>query len=552
MVVMPFKIQGRVQPQKRGWNNQEFAEFYRIKGLLDRAGLVVDVDHGLSDEGDPWFVFLRQEGEEVLAHFARIDNDFVAISAIKQEIYKGNNIRGVVEQMLNRHPMILSMDRKNEKLFLHPSAALTAFITAAFILSLDEAKANSWSEIIEAVVQNNDMRDGNVVSHVSKTPNGPYPELLALLNVDSSSQGYQIAILGAALIASELSSNSETSGPSDHIALYQSEQKGDASEGENELKDAANSYLHQKNLRIDDFQDGYTNSEEHEVSNNSSNHLSSSIVDYSKELDHGDPILWSLTENSYDHYHRGSGDQYVSLDGISVPGGEIGINANSVSEFLSNNSVELSPKVQEISKDPGRENTILVSLAESAYQVFEKATNKQDASLDSIGIAVDSTGELLVLTMSSAIEDSLSNGSDLLLSTGHIDHSLSGRFEVQKTSGNFSAGNEIASFEVEPSAPVSITPKQFPILGHSLTDHDGGLLQLSNSAIDVVFYDGGNVRVKDFELGKDLLWFFLDGDQLQRSQSEIVDNTDLVLTFDDVDVLTFVDVFESRPDIEMI
>ena len=47
MVVMPFKIRSRADPQRRGWNNQELAEFYRIKGLLDRAGLVVDVDHGL-------------------------------------------------------------------------------------------------------------------------------------------------------------------------------------------------------------------------------------------------------------------------------------------------------------------------------------------------------------------------------------------------------------------------------------------------------------------------------------------------------------------------
>ena len=51
MVVMPFKIRNRADPQRRGWNNQELAEFYRIKGLLDRAGLIVDVDHGLTDEG---------------------------------------------------------------------------------------------------------------------------------------------------------------------------------------------------------------------------------------------------------------------------------------------------------------------------------------------------------------------------------------------------------------------------------------------------------------------------------------------------------------------
>jgi hypothetical protein len=94
-----------------------------------------------------------------------------------------------------------------------------------------------------------------------------------------------------------------------------------------------------------------------------------------------------------------------------------------------------------------------------------------------------------------------------------------------------------------------VAPKHFPILGHSLTNHDGGSLQLEDSVIDVVFYDGGNVRVENFELGKDLLWFFLDEDKLQNSKSEIVNDTDLVLTFDQSSVLIFSDVFEARADI---
>jgi hypothetical protein len=93
-----------------------------------------------------------------------------------------------------------------------------------------------------------------------------------------------------------------------------------------------------------------------------------------------------------------------------------------------------------------------------------------------------------------------------------------------------------------------VAPKHFPILGHSLTNHGGELLQLEDSAIDVVFYDGGHVRVENFELGKDLLWFFLNEDKLQKSNSEIVNNADLVLTFDQSSVLTFIDVFEARAD----
>ena len=39
-------------------------------------------------------------------------------------------------------------------------------------------------------------------------------------------------------------------------------------------------------------------------------------------------------------------------------------------------------------------------------------------------------------------------------------------------------------------------------------------------AIDVVFYQGGDVEVRDFKLGEDLLWFFLS--QLNYRNQTIV------------------------------
>ena len=43
------------------WDNQDLADFYRAIEILKQAGLDLESDAGLTDEGDPWFVFMRPE-----------------------------------------------------------------------------------------------------------------------------------------------------------------------------------------------------------------------------------------------------------------------------------------------------------------------------------------------------------------------------------------------------------------------------------------------------------------------------------------------------------
>ena len=90
--------------KNRHWTNQEVADFYRAVDLLKEAGLNTEVDSGLTDEGDPWFVFIRPENGDVIAHFARINGEFLAVSAVNQEVYKGPNIRVIVDRMLGILP----------------------------------------------------------------------------------------------------------------------------------------------------------------------------------------------------------------------------------------------------------------------------------------------------------------------------------------------------------------------------------------------------------------------------------------------------------------
>ncbi len=61
----------RLIPPVRDWTNQEMADLARVQYLLSRAGVQLETDRGLSDEGDPWFVFCDAQGE-VFVHICRM------------------------------------------------------------------------------------------------------------------------------------------------------------------------------------------------------------------------------------------------------------------------------------------------------------------------------------------------------------------------------------------------------------------------------------------------------------------------------------------------
>ena len=57
------------------WTREELAELYRIEHALVQANIRLETDRGLSDEGDPWFVFCRADGE-ILVHISRFDGQY--------------------------------------------------------------------------------------------------------------------------------------------------------------------------------------------------------------------------------------------------------------------------------------------------------------------------------------------------------------------------------------------------------------------------------------------------------------------------------------------
>ena len=184
------------------WSNQDLADFYRALDILRKAGLDLDVDSGLSDEGDPWFVFLRPLSGDVVAHFAQIDGCFIAVSSFNHEVYKGQNIRTIVDKMLQVYPKVLTSDNQNAKLFLHPTAAISAFLAAAIILNLDDIKEGTITEIFNTAKSSIDgtLSSDGVIARLAERIESNKSNISELNVVNSN-----VAALGAALIAHDLS-----------------------------------------------------------------------------------------------------------------------------------------------------------------------------------------------------------------------------------------------------------------------------------------------------------------------------------------------------------
>ena len=114
------------------WSDGEVAEFFRVAEALRQSGFAVVTERGMTDEGDPWFIFVRESTDEVIAHFARINGEFIADASTVTTPVRGRDLRHVLDQIMN-HYTVLVPRPKGDNLFMHPAALLTAFVATALM-----------------------------------------------------------------------------------------------------------------------------------------------------------------------------------------------------------------------------------------------------------------------------------------------------------------------------------------------------------------------------------------------------------------------------------
>lgn len=134
---------------KRDWSNQDLAEFYRVESTLVQAGLRIDTERGVSDEGDPWFIFCHGDGGDVIVHFARIDGRYVVASPVLPKTLRGADLGAIVRTFIGDNPISLpsTEDGRRGNIVFHPAALLTIFVaTILVMISPEEGFASGMTD----------------------------------------------------------------------------------------------------------------------------------------------------------------------------------------------------------------------------------------------------------------------------------------------------------------------------------------------------------------------------------------------------------------------
>jgi len=122
--------------ERGDWGQRELAEFYRVQNALTKSGIGISTDRGLTDEGEPWFVFFRQDNEEVIVHFARIGGEYVVASNFTEAVFRGRNFQTLVRELLDSLPDFLPKQHSSRStVFLHPATLLAALVVTGYVKS---------------------------------------------------------------------------------------------------------------------------------------------------------------------------------------------------------------------------------------------------------------------------------------------------------------------------------------------------------------------------------------------------------------------------------
>src|SRR5215831_17724327 len=136
VAIMQHNVLSFFPAQKGDWSQRELAEFYRVEAALVNSGIQLSTDRGLTDEGDPWFIFCRKDNDEVIIHFARIGGEYVIVSNLSDGVVRGRNFAALVGELLHSHSNVLpKANPHRQTVYLHPAALLAALIVTAYVKS---------------------------------------------------------------------------------------------------------------------------------------------------------------------------------------------------------------------------------------------------------------------------------------------------------------------------------------------------------------------------------------------------------------------------------
>lgn len=156
MSAVIVKLTRRSSHQK-SWSNQEMAEMYLVVDMLRRARLPVDIETGISDEGDPWNILYREDTGDVIAHVAKIDGIYIIAGLPHNEILRGLNFHELIIDLLKRQPLAaIHGVGARSNVYLHPVVVLSAAL-AALLLTAEHTDAQAAGLALDAESKKGDV-----------------------------------------------------------------------------------------------------------------------------------------------------------------------------------------------------------------------------------------------------------------------------------------------------------------------------------------------------------------------------------------------------------
>ncbi len=545
------KLRWPSPPKRKGWSNQETAEFFRISHFMEQAGLSVEMEKGVTDEGDPWLVFIRRDTGDVIAHFARINGRFISVSSVTDSIFEGANVRSVVDQMLNRHPLMLPSSASKGKLFLHPGVVLSAFVAAAYFMATDSARADTIKKVLSDVVHSQDRdfnRDELVLGRIVD-PGGAASRKGAMRtpNFEDSGVFPQMAALGAVLRLKEIFAEEDT----EILAIGRKE-------GEVPSDDSVLSTILDFDLLPSIVKGGLFNEPlgNYEVKFSVSSSQVKSLADQAESqlVLQKDGMNWisSSTEEFGSMSSQVSylltaslSDVILARDTWSFDASE-GVIAKGLQQTKNLKTEAVAEEVKNSSQVFD-----FRALANEVKEMFDIV--RQDISLDgsnraeSLGVAVTENGKVAVLAISPSLEKKENISANVIVVEGDFD----GLTSLEIPGDQISKDAINLDDEQAPTDEKALANENNNFLVHQVKTEGKAELALTD-ATDIIFYWGGDLLLTNFELGKDLVWFLFSPDKLEQNHAENLLEGDVQLNFGMDNNLTFIDLIGVTSSIDVV
>lgn len=209
--VTPASLPGVLLDPKKDWSNQELADLFRVHQLLSNANVPVETMRGVTDEGDPWFIFCHFSGD-VFIHMARINGEYVLDSPNVHRPLRGHDFNALIADYTN-HALPASQPggaeatterrvirfERGSKVRLHPSAMLAALIWTLFLASEElvmlapDEQADAGDDLMDfSNMISADADFQSIVANTAESAELDLPETLKTVDTDAAHNSNEV------------------------------------------------------------------------------------------------------------------------------------------------------------------------------------------------------------------------------------------------------------------------------------------------------------------------------------------------------------------------